>query len=87
MLSMTDWAFSWPISGNVSGCGRPKAQLWGGREGMREREVEVEVEGTHAGSSRRRCGGGFGRCCVPCARSSSRASGRRRSSRLQDIVS
>lgn len=53
---------------------REALDLGGGRE-------------TYVGSSRRRCGGGFDRCCAPFARSWSHASGRRRSNRLGNLVS
>lgn len=63
--SITDWAFSWPISARAR-----SVSVFGnggfGMGGRGERE-------THAGSSRRRFGGGCVRYCALCARSSSRA--------------
>lgn len=63
MESMTDCAFSWPIS--AVGGGRRCWVSFGARGCLGSR--------AYAGSSPRRCGGGSGRCCVPCARSWSRA--------------
>lgn len=68
MESMTDWAFSWPIS--AVAVMSAQAQAAGGYAGVPAGPKEGL---THAGSSRRRCGCGFGRCCEPCARSWSRA--------------
>ncbi len=60
MESMTDWAFSWPISAHKLGGRRPKD----GRE---------TAAHAYAGSSPPRCADGCARCYAPCARSSSRA--------------
>lgn len=71
MESITDWAFSWPISSSLSVYG----VVCGG------------MGDTHADSSLPHCVDGFVRCYAPCARSWSRASSRRRSSRLGGKVS
>jgi hypothetical protein len=73
MESMTDWAFSWPIS------------VWMHMVSYRSAvgfDVSCAIGQTYVGSSPPRSSGGFDRSCAPCARSSSRASGRHRSSRL-----
>lgn len=71
MESMTDCAFSWPISERVQN----QSTL---------RTVKSPAK-TYVDSSLPRCGGGSGRCCAPSERSSSRASGRHRSSRLDKV--
>lgn len=62
MESITDWAFSWPISVRL-GVSR---ELGGAR-------LEGDGGRAYVGSSRRRCGGGCGLCYGLCARSWSRA--------------
>ena len=64
--SMTDWAFSWPISAEV------RVSLYSVKMVYRGGE-DREVEETHVGSSPQHYGGGFARYYAPCARSSSRA--------------
>ena len=60
MESITDWAFSWPISVEV-GVSREAWEVWGAGGSA------------YVGSSRRRCAGGYGPCYGLCARSWSRA--------------
>lgn len=64
--SMTDWAFSWPISAEV------RVSLYSVKMVYRGGE-DREIEETHVGSSPQHYGGGFARYYAPCARSSSRA--------------
>lgn len=79
MESMTDWAFSWPISAAVfwvsvlvAFCGCWKERLEVGERGKGERDERVGGGGSYAGSNLRRSAHGFDRCYGPFGRTWSR---------------
>ena len=75
MESMTDWAFSWPISVGTHMISYHSVVGFG---------ASCCATGqTYVGSSPPRFSGGFDRSYAPCVRSSSRVSGRHHSSRLE----